>query len=84
MIFDPPALTQAEIQARREAEQHRQNLEARYGGEVLEREVEAFEAVFRVARQHAEHAETMRAALRSGISEGRRRQAAVRAGGERR
>jgi hypothetical protein len=74
----PPAPEEA-------AEVYRRDLRHRFGEGVPEREVEAFEAVFRVARQHVEHTEAMRtamkAALRTGAAEGQRRKAAAKGGG---
>ena len=74
MVFDPPALSEAEIQARREAEQHRQHLEARYGGEVPEKEVEAFEKLYAAAWPYADQLETALTAVRASASDRQRQQ----------
>jgi hypothetical protein len=64
-----------EDDTKRAAENYRQDLRQRYGPGVPEREIEAFAAVFPVARWYAEHTEAMHTALRAGASEGQRRKA---------
>ena len=80
-----PSAPEARDTAAYAAEDYRQYLRRRFGEGVPEKEVEAFEAVFRVACRHAEHIEAMRVALRAGSAEGQRRKAtaykAVSSGG---
>lgn len=52
-----------------------------FGPGVPVQEIEAFAAVFQIARKHAEHDEAMLAAVRAGAAESQRRKVATRGGG---